>query len=63
MAGKHLVTGDSILTEADTFYRVKMQNNTWGELSKEEEKLVAMEVTFKDLNLLLGQANKRAKKR
>ena len=63
MAGKQVVTAESILTEADTFYRVKIQNNTWGELSREEEKIVAMEATFKDLNLKLAQANKRAKRR
>ena len=63
MAGKQTVTAESILTEADTFYRVKVQNNTWGELSQEEEKIVAMEATFKDLNLRLEQANKRAKRR
>ena len=61
MVGKQAVTANLILTEADTFYRVKIQNNTWGQLSKEEEKLVAMEATFKDLNLRLEQANKQAK--
>ena len=62
MAGKQVVTSKSILLEAKTFYRVKIQNNTWGELSTEEEKIVAMEATFKDLNLCLEQANKKAKK-
>ena len=51
-----------ILMEVDTFYRVNIQNNTWGELSKEEENIVAIEATFKDLNLRLEQANKKAKK-
>ena len=63
MAGKQSVTANSILTKADTFYRVKLQNNTWGELSKEEEQIFSMEATFKDLNLQLERANKRAKKR
>ena len=62
MAGKQVVTSKLILMEADTFYRVKIQNNTRGEISKEEETIVAMEATFKDLNLRLEQANKKAKK-
>ena len=62
MAGKETVTSESILSKADTFYRVKTQNNTWGELLKEEEKIVAMEATFKDLNLRLEQANKKGKR-
>ena len=57
------MTANSILTKADTFYQVKVQNNTWCEFSKEEEKLVSMEATFKDLNLRLEQANKKAKRR
>ena len=62
MAGKETVTSESILSKADTFYRVKLQNKTWGEISKEEEKIVAMEATFKDLNLNLEQANKKSKR-
>ena len=62
MAGTLKMTSTSIHSKADTFYRVNMQNNTWGKLSKEEDRLVAMEATFKDIYLRLEQAHKKAKR-
>ena len=37
------------------------QNNTWGELSKDKQELMAMKATFKDMNLKLVEANKKIK--
>ena len=50
-----------LLKEAENFYRVKLQNNTWGELSKDKQELMVMKATFKDMNLKLVEANKKIK--
>ena len=45
------MTSEGLLHKADTYYKVRKQNNSCGELSKEEQDLIAMQAKFKDINL------------
>lgn len=62
MSGKTRLSPTLILKEADTFYRVKLQYNTWDELSHEEQELIAMKATFKYLNLHVKEVKMKAKR-
>ena len=61
---KRTLTIEGLSSRADTYYKVKNQNNTWGELSKEEEELIAMKsLMIKDTNLLMDDSRKKRKKK
>ena len=45
------MTSESLLNEAETYYKINIQNKSWGALSKEEEELIAMKAVFKYFNL------------
>ena len=45
------MTLEGLLHKVDTYYKVRKQNNSWGELSKEEQDLIAMKSKFKFMNL------------
>ena len=59
LSGRRPMTSESLLNEAETYYKVKVQNKSWGSLSKEEEELIAMKVVFKDFNLKLDSEQKK----
>ena len=63
LSGDRNLTSEGLLHKADTYYKVRKQNNSWGELSKEEHDLIAMQAKFKDMNLRLDESRKSKKKK
>ena len=63
LSGRKQLTSESLLNEAETYYKVKVQNKSWGALSREEEDLIAMKAVFKDLNLKLEAEKKGNRKK
>ena len=58
------MTIEGLLSKAGTYYKVKKQNNTWGELSKEEEELISMKsLMIKDKHLQVDDESKIRKKK
>ena len=59
LCGRRSMTSESFLNESKTYYKVKVQNKSWGALSKEEEELITMKAFFKDFNLKLDSKQKK----
>ena len=63
LSGDRSLTSEGLLHKADTYYKVRKQNNSWGELSKDEQYLIAMQAKFKVMNLRLDDGKKSRKKK
>ena len=63
LSGRRPMTSESLLNEAETYYKVKVQKKSWGALSKEEEELIVMKAVFKDFNLRLDSKKKKRSNR
>lgn len=62
MIGEETFTSDTLLKRADIIFNVRTQNHTWGQKSQEEEKIIAMQAEFKDMNLKFEETRKKYKK-
>ena len=57
------MTLEGLLHKEDTYYKVRKQKNSWGELSKEEQDMIAMQSKFKVMNLQFDEGKKSRKKK
>lgn len=64
---KYMIRGEKLSSEellhkADMIFNVRTQNHTWGQRSHEEEKIIAMQAEFKDMNLKFEETKQKYKK-
>ena len=52
LLGDCSLTSAELLHKADIYYKVQKQNDSWVELSKEEQEMNLIQAKFKDMNLL-----------
>ena len=63
LSGDQSLTSEGLLHKADTYYKVRKQNNFWVKLLKEEQDLITMQSKFKVMNLRLDEGKKSRKKK
>lgn len=62
MIGEETFTSVTLLNRADVIFNVRTQNHSWGQRSQEEEKIIAMQAEFKDINLKFAETKQKYKK-
>lgn len=62
MISEEKFTSEELLHKADVIFNVRTQNHSWGQRSNEEEKIIAMQAEFKDMNLKFEETKQKYKK-